>query len=259
MGCGQVAGLDLYVSQGQGILIMGVKKNTKEEAQESPPEEKGKAPEMMSPEAPGGQALATKEQDALTTEEQAPEGQEAAPPSPPPDPNRKWYVVHTYAGYENKVKNNLTKRIETMGMKEKIFSVLVPTEDELEIKDGKKKLVQKKIFPGYVLVEMIMEDASWYVVRNTAGVTGFVGSGTKPTPLPEEEVQVILKQSSGELPRRKVALKVGEKVRITTGPFVEFYGAIQEVNPQKEKIRVLVSIFGRETPVELDYGQVEKL
>lgn len=175
------------------------------------------------------------------------------------DPNRKWYVIHTYAGYENKVQANLLKRIETMNMKDKIFQVLVPVEEEMEVKHGKKKVVQKKIFPGYVLVEMIMTDDSWYVVRNTSGVTGFVGSGIKPTPLPEEEVKVILKQTSGELPRRKISLKIGEKVRICSGPFQEFYGSIQEVSPEREKIKVLVSIFGRETPVELDYGQVEKL
>lgn len=187
------------------------------------------------------------------------EGAQEAAPEPEIDPNRKWYVIHTYAGYENKVQANLQKRIETMNMKDKIFQVLVPTEEEVEIKHGKKKIVQKKIFPGYVLVEMIMGDDSWYVVRNTSGVTGFVGSGIKPTPLPEEEVKLILKQTSGEMPRRKVSLKVGEKVRICSGPFAEFYGSIQEVSPEREKIKVLVSIFGRETPVELDYGQVEKL
>jgi len=172
---------------------------------------------------------------------------------------KKWYVVHTLSGHEQKVKNNLLKRIETMNMKDKIFNVLIPTEEEVEIKNGKKRIVQRKIFPGYVLVEMIMSDDSWYVVRNTAGVTGFVGSGTKPLPLPDEEAKQFLKQSSGEAPRRRLTLKTGDKVRITSGPFVEFYGAIQEVNPEKEKIKVLVSIFGRETPVELDYGQVEKL
>jgi transcriptional antiterminator NusG len=172
---------------------------------------------------------------------------------------KKWYVVHTLSGHEQKVKNNLLKRIETMNMKDKIFNVLIPTEEEVEIKNGKKRIVQRKIFPGYVLVEMIMSDDSWYVVRNTAGVTGFVGSGTKPLPLPDEEAKQLLKQSSGEAPRRRLTLKTGDKVRITSGPFVEFYGAIQEVNPEKEKIKVLVSIFGRETPVELDYGQVEKL
>lgn len=172
---------------------------------------------------------------------------------------KKWYVIHTLSGHEQKVRYNLLKRIETMNMKEKIFNVLVPTEEEVEIKNGKKRIVQRKIFPGYVLVEMIMSDDSWYVVRNTSGVTGFVGSGTKPLPLPDEEAKQLLKQSSGEAPRRRLTLKTGDKVRITSGPFVEFYGAIQEVNPEKEKIKVAVSIFGRETPVELDYGQVEKL
>lgn len=190
----------------------------------------------------------------LPETEEPPQTQE-----PEIDPNRKWYVIHTYAGYENKVQANLLKRIETMNMKDKIFQVLIPTEEEVEIKHGKKKIVQKKVFPGYVLVEMIMTDNSWYVVRNTPGVTGFVGSGIKPTPLPEEEVKMILKQVSGEIPKRKVSIKVGEKVRICSGPFTEFYGSIQEVSPEREKIKVLVSIFGRETPVELDFSQVEKI
>lgn len=185
--------------------------------------------------------------------------QEASQPEDPLAALKKWYVVHTLSGHEQKVKYNLQKRIETMNMKGKIFTVLVPTEEEVEIKSGKKKIVQRKIFPGYVLVEMIMGDDSWYVVRNTAGVTGFVGSGNKPLPLPEEEVKQILKQTSGEAPRRRLTLKTGDKVRVTSGPFVEFYGAIQEVNPEKEKVKVAVSIFGRETPVELDYAQVEKL
>jgi transcriptional antiterminator NusG len=176
------------------------------------------------------------------------------------NPDRKWYVIHTLSGHEQKVRNNLLKRIETMNMKDKIFDILVPTEEEVEIKSGKKRIVKRKIFPGYVMVEMIVSDDSWYVVRNTSGVTGFVGSGTKPEPLQDEEAQQLLKQSSGEAPpRRRLSLKIGDKVRITSGPFVEFYGSIQEVNPEKEKIKVLVSIFGRETPVELDYGQVEKL
>lgn len=175
------------------------------------------------------------------------------------DRPQKWYVVHTLSGHEQKVRSNLQKRIESMNMKEKIFNVLVPTEEEVEIKSGKKRIVQRKIFPGYVLVEMIMNDDSWYVVRNTSGVTGFVGSGTKPLPLPEEEVKQILKQTAGEAPKRRLTLKTGDKVRITSGPFTEFYGAVQEVNPEKEKIKVLVSIFGRETPVELEYNQVEKL
>lgn len=174
-------------------------------------------------------------------------------------PERHWYVVHTLSGHEQKVRSNLEKRIETMNMKKKIFQVLVPTEEEVEIKGGKKRIVKRKIFPGYVLVEMFMGDDSWYVVRNTAGVTGFVGSAGKPLPLPEEEVKLILKQTTGEAPKRRLMLKTGDKVRVTSGPFVEFYGAIQEVNPEKEKIKVAVSIFGRETPVELDYGQVEKL
>lgn len=176
------------------------------------------------------------------------------------DPERKWYVIHTYSGYENKVRANLVRRIESMNMKDKIFQVLVPTEEEIEFKDGKRKTVQKKIYPGYVLVEMIMKDDSWYVVRNTSGVTGFVGPGVKPIPLPEEEVKTILRHMGLEAPVRvKIDLSVGQGVRVTHGPFQDFHGIVEEVNPEREKVRVLITIFGRETPVELEFSQVEKL
>ncbi|MCL5037469.1 MAG: transcription termination/antitermination protein NusG [Chloroflexi bacterium] len=176
------------------------------------------------------------------------------------DPNKQWYVIHTYSGYENKVRDNLVRRIESMGMKEKIFQVLVPTEEEIEFKDGKKKTVQKKIYPGYVLVQMIMTEDSWYVVRNTSGVTGFVGPGVKPIPLPKEEVKEILRRMGMEAPVKvKIDLEVGQGVRVIRGPFKDFSGIVEEVNEEKEKLRVLISIFGRETPVELDFGHVEKL
>ncbi|MGV8119509.1 MAG: transcription termination/antitermination protein NusG [Candidatus Xenobiia bacterium LiM19] len=176
------------------------------------------------------------------------------------DPNRKWYVVHTYSGYENKVRTNLLRRIESMGMKDKIFQVLVPTEEEIEFKDGKRKTVQKKIYPGYVLVEMIMHDDSWFVVRNTSGVTGFVGPGVKPIPLPEDEVKTILRHMGLEAPIRvKIDLSVGQGVRVTHGPFQDFHGIVEEVNPERGKVKVLITIFGRETPVELEFSQVEKL
>lgn len=175
---------------------------------------------------------------------------------------KNWYVVHTYSGYENKVKTNLEKRVHSMDMQDKIFRVLVPTEEEVEHKDGKKKTVQRKVFPGYVLVEMVMTDDSWYVVRNTPGVTGFVGSpggGAKPTPLMPEEVHAILNQMGMEEARQKVDFSVSESVKVMEGPFADFVGTIEEVDPSRRKLKVLVNMFGRETPVELDFNQVGKI
>jgi transcriptional antiterminator NusG len=172
---------------------------------------------------------------------------------------RKWYVIHTYSGLEDRVKTNLDHRIESMDMKEKIFRVVVPTEREIEIKDGQRRTVPRKVFPGYIMVEMKMDEQSWYVVRNTPGVTGFVGSGTKPVPLDDEEVKAILKQMEAETPRIRVGFKRGQSVRIAEGPFAEFTGMVEEVNPEKGKVRVLLSFFGRETPVELDFLQVREL
>lgn len=183
---------------------------------------------------------------------------DGATAAPPVDSRQKWYVIHTYSGYENKVKTNLEHRIASMDMAHKIFRVVVPTEEEVEIKNGQRRTVHKKIFPGYVLVEMILEDDSWYVVRNTPGVTSFVGSGTTPTPLPESEVQAILKQMREEKPQVRVTYQKGNRVKIIDGPFAEFLGTIDDVNNEKNKLRVLVSMFGRETPVELDFLQVEK-
>lgn len=171
----------------------------------------------------------------------------------------RWYVIHTYSGYENKVKANLEKRVSSMGMADKIFRVIVPMEEHVEVKGGKKKVVQKKVYPGYVLVEMIVTDDSWYVVRNTPGVTGFVGSGTKPTPLLPDEVEGIMRQMGMNEPKPKINFEVGESVKVRSGPFEGFVGVIDEINSERAKIRVLVSMFGRETPVELDYFQVEKL
>ncbi|AVX21822.1 MAG: transcription termination/antitermination protein NusG [Bacillota bacterium] len=172
---------------------------------------------------------------------------------------KKWYVIHTYSGYENKVKANLEKRIESMNMGDKIFRILVPMEDEVEIKDGKRKVSKRKVFPGYVLVEMIMTDDSWYVVRNTTGVTGFVGSGNKPIPLRDEEAAAILKQMGMEEPKVKLRFKVGDEVRVIAGPFQNFVGSVEEIYPEKGKLKVLVSMFGRETPLELDFGQVAEV
>lgn len=172
---------------------------------------------------------------------------------------KNWYVVHTYSGYENKVRANLEKRVESMDMQDKIFSVLVPMEEETETKAGKKKTSLKKVFPGYVLVQMVMSDDSWYVVRNTPGVTGFVGSGTKPIPLAEAEVRHIMKRMGVEEPKIKVDYEVGQQVKVISGPFAEFLGSIEEINIDKQRLKVLVSMFGRETPVELEFSQVEKL
>ena len=173
--------------------------------------------------------------------------------------SKQWYVIHTYSGYENKVKANLEKRIESMNMEEKIFRILVPMEDEIEIKDGKKKISKRKVFPGYVLVEMIMTDDSWYVVRNTPGVTGFVGSGSKPIPLDESEAKQIIKQMGVDEPRQKIDYAIGEKVQVIAGPFENFTGRVEEINFEKSKIKVMISMFGRETPVDLDFTQVEKI
>jgi transcriptional antiterminator NusG len=179
-----------------------------------------------------------------------------------PKDNRNWFVVHTYSGYENKVKANLERRIHSMGMQDKIFRVLVPMEDEVEFKDGKRKITPKKVFPGYVLVEMTMDDQSWYVVRNTQGVTGFVGSpgpGEKPVPLQDKEVKTILKQMGIEAPKLKIDFKKGDRVKVTSGPFFDFTGVVDDISPEKERLRALISIFGRETPVELEFFQVEKV
>ena len=170
--------------------------------------------------------------------------------------------MHTYSGYENKVKANLEKRVESMGMADKIFRVVVPEEEETEIKNGKKKVVKRKVFPGYVLVEIVMTDDSWYVVRNTPGVTGFVGSagsGSKPTPLLPEEVVVLLKRMGVEERRVDVNFEIGETVRVKEGPFANFTGSVEEMDKDKAKLKVLVNMFGRDTPVELDFTQIEKL
>jgi transcriptional antiterminator NusG len=171
---------------------------------------------------------------------------------------RAWYVVHCYSGYENKVRHNLEQRIETMGMKDKIFDVVVPTEEEIEVKEGKRRTVERRVFPGYILVNMILSEESWYVVRNTPGVTGFVGMGNTPTPLRPEEVAQIIKRMEAEAPRIKVTFKSGERVRIVDGPFNDFRGTVSEIDMERAKVRVMVNFFGRETPVELDFLQVEK-
>jgi transcriptional antiterminator NusG len=179
-------------------------------------------------------------------------------PTPEPTEGPAWYVIHCYSGYENKVRHNLEQRIETMGMKDKIFDVVIPTQEEIEVKDGKRRTVERHIFPGYVLVNMALTEESWYVVRNTPGVTGFVGMGNNPTPLRPEEVAQIVKRMEAEAPTVKVTFKVGERVRIVDGPFNDFRGVVSEIDMERTKVRVMVSFFGRETPVELDFLQVEK-
>ena len=176
----------------------------------------------------------------------------------------RWYIIHAYSGQEERVKKNLEQRVATMDVKDKILQVIVPTEDEMEIKDGRRKAVPRKVFPGYILVQMKMDDASWYVVRNTPGVTGFVSAEDehdmrpKPVPLEEHEVDSILKQMESEEPRVRIGYSKGQSVRITDGPFVDFIGVVDEVYPERSKIKVLVSFFGRDTPVELDFLQVER-
>lgn len=171
---------------------------------------------------------------------------------------RQWYVIHCYSGQENKVHHAIEQRIETMGMRDKIFDVIVPTEEEIEVKDGKRRTVEKRVFPGYLLVEMIMDEDSWYVVRNTPGVTGFVGMGNDPTPLRADEVKAIMERMTEEAPKVKPKFKVGEKVRIIDGPFNDFIGTVAAIDPDKQKVRVMVNFFGRDTPVELDFLEVEK-
>jgi transcriptional antiterminator NusG len=175
-----------------------------------------------------------------------------------PNDERAWYVIHCYSGYENKVRHNLEQRIETMGMKDQIFDVVIPTQEEIEVREGKRRSVERHVFPGYVLVNMILSEESWYVVRNTPGVTGFVGMGNQPTPLRPEEVAQILKRMEAEAPHIMVSFKVGERVRIVDGPFNDFRGMVDEIDMDHSKVRVRVNFFGRETPVELDFLQVEK-
>lgn len=172
---------------------------------------------------------------------------------------RNWYAIHTYSGYEDAVARNLKQRIESMGMEDKIFNVIVPKERKIKIKGGKRRTIEERIYPGYVLVDMVVTDDSWYVVRNTPRVTGFVGSGTTPTPISKEEIDVLQKRMGVEEPKYKIDVEAGDPVKITDGPFKDFDGKIESVDEEKGKIKVLVSMFGRETPVELDFLQIKKL
>jgi len=172
---------------------------------------------------------------------------------------KQWFVIHTYSGYEDRVKKNLEQRIKAMDSGDEVFQVTVPTEEEIEVKNGQRRTVTKKILAGYVLVQMKMSDQSWNVVRNTPGVTGFVGTGNKPVPLREEEVDQILKQMTAEAPKVKIGFRKGQSIRVTDGPFIDFVGVVDDISTEKGKVKVLLSLFGRETPVELDFLQVEKL
>jgi transcriptional antiterminator NusG len=222
------------------------------------------APAEMSASAEEVASMAETSTPSEETEPVTPRPTESLPPSsdavPSPEATEEpaWYVIHCYSGYENKVRHNLEQRIETMGMKDKIFDVVIPTQEEIEVKDGKRRTVERHIFPGYVLVNMQLTEESWYVVRNTPGVTGFVGMGNNPTPLRPEEVAQIVKRMEAEAPTVKVSFKVGERVRIVDGPFNDFRGVVSEIDMERTKVRVMVSFFGRETPVELDFLQVEK-
>jgi transcriptional antiterminator NusG len=173
--------------------------------------------------------------------------------------SRQWYAVHTYSGHENKVKTNIERRAETMGLKDKIFRIIVPTEKELRTRSGKRVEVQSKVFPGYVLIEMVLDEHTWYLVKSTTGVTGFVSSGDKPVPLQDSEIKSILQSIDGEYQKPKAKWEVSEVIRVVSGPFTELTGKITEVDIKREKLKVLISIFGRDTPVEVDFTQVEKL
>lgn len=175
------------------------------------------------------------------------------------NPKARWYVVHTYSGHENKVAATLKQRLVSMSLENKILEILVPTQEKIEVRDGKKITVHDKIFPGYILVRMELDDESWHAVRSTAGVTAFVGIGNRPTALPEEEVQTIMKFMKMEAPKYKASFSVGEAIKIIDGPFADFLGTVDEINEEKGKVKALVSIFGRETPVELDFLQVSKI
>jgi len=219
----------------------------------------------QAPEADEGQDAGAEPTEAEAHEASEGDAEASATVEPDPEPEvelpegLEWYFVHTYSGYENKVKKYLDQRIETMGMQDKIFSVVVPTEEEVEIRDGQKKTSRKRVFPGYILVQMVIDEESWYVVRNTPGVTGFVGTGVRPIPLSKEEVDKILSRMEAEQPTIKVNFRIGGTVRITEGPFADFMAVVDDIYADRGKVRLLVSFFGRETPVEMDFLQVERI
>lgn len=226
--------------------------NQKPQEQNQQPPPKAKPQPVETPQTP-----------APPVSEPTPPVEEQAVPTPAPkiDPNdpAQWYIIHTYSGHEDKVAKNLKQRVQSLGFEEKVFDIIVPTRNTIKVAQGKKETVKEKIFPGYVLVRMILEDESWLLVRTTQGVTAFVGAGNKPTPISVKEVEAIQKFMKLEEPLYKAAFTVGEAVKITDGPFSDFLGTIDNIDETRGKLRVLVSIFGRETPVELDFLQVSKL
>jgi transcriptional antiterminator NusG len=221
-------------------------------------EQAGLLPSEEEQKAAEAQVASIVEEQAREAEEETVAEEVPLPVSDEPDDGSAWYVVHCYSGYENKVRHNLEQRIESMGMKDWIFDVVVPTEEEIEVKDGKRRTVERRVFPGYILVNMLLTEESWYVVRNTPGVTSFVGMGNEPTPLRPEEVSQIVRRMEADAPRIKVTFRQGERVRIIDGPFNDFRGTVDEIDMERAKVRVMVNFFGRETPVELDFLQVEK-
>ncbi len=223
-----------------------------EQSRDEQPEEK----------TPTVENVAEAEQPAAPAKEEIAEGEFLPDPfaddKAQDEQERAWYVIHCYSGYEHKVKHNLEQRIESMGMQDYIYQVVVPTVEEIEIKDGKRRTVERCLYPGYVMVQMRLTDDSWYVVRNTPGVTGFVGMGNRPVPLRKEHVQSILHKMEAAAPQIRATFRPGQKVRIIEGPFADFIGVVESIDEERAKVRVLVSFFGRETPVELDFLQVEK-
>ena len=243
-------------------------KPSEPKTEETPEEKKLEAPEEVKEiEAPNEPEVEAKEEEGevapaeeVVLQEPTPKEVKAEPAkTPSPADNAKWYIVHTYSGHENKVAKSLKQRIESMGFENRIFDIIVPTRDTVKVSQGKKENVKEKIFPGYVLVKMILDDESWLLVRTTQGVTAFIGAGNKPTPISDKEVAAIQKFMATEEPLYKTSFVTGEAVKITDGPFTDFLGTIDNIDEAKGKLKVLVSIFGRETPVELDFLQVSKL
>jgi transcriptional antiterminator NusG len=224
------------------------------DAEEEDTEETAEDEETKDSEADVAVSAEAEEEDAEETAED-----EEAEEEPERPEGVAWFVVHSYSGYENKVKKNLEHRIESMGMLDQIFQVVVPTEEEVELRDGQRRTTERRVFPGYILVEMLMNDDTWYVVRNTPGVTDFVRSGTKPIPLRQEEVDKILNRMEAAAPQIKVSFREGQKVRIVDGPFEDFMGTVDTIDTDRARVRVLVNMFGRETPVEVDFLQVERV
>jgi transcription termination/antitermination protein NusG len=258
-----VDGVDTPAPEAEVAATNGDAPVADEAADDSPPAE---AEEVVAPEAIDAEDLLDEQAELAGADDEL-EGdeddEESIPVESPYDRPGQWFVVHTYAGYENKVKSNLESRIASMNMEDRIFEVVIPVEDVIEFKNGKKVVVSKKMFPGYLLVRCDLDDDSWYVVRNTPGVTGFVGLGAKPTPLARKDVETFLqvKPEGAEVKKTRPRLEyeVGESVRVKEGPFADFSGQIAEINEDQLKLKVLVNIFGRETPVELEFAQVAKL